>query len=273
VELEKLHQSVFVAFDLETTGFLPVKERIIELSAVKFSLDGSVYEEFDQLIDPEIPIPASATKVNGIHDEDVKGKPSIETVMDMFVDFMGEDSILLAHNSEFDSKFLGTNFILEGRELPENEIWDTLEISRALVKSIMNHKLETLVHHYGIEVSSFHRALDDSIYVMKLFREFCNQAGGYDTIRSISDVRDFSVGKDVLSVQLPLSQMKVKKAASSKKRIQFSYERMPGEVEEISGKAKVVFRGDKYNYLLAHADNAPYPEAFRLDKVTRPTIL
>jgi DNA polymerase III epsilon subunit family exonuclease len=215
--MQSLEQSTFIAFDLETTGFLPIAQRIIQVSAVKFDLQGTVYEEFDQFIDPQIPIPADASKVHKIYDEHVRGKPTIKEVLPMFKDFIGEDSILLAHNSEFDTGFLGAYYILQDEVMPENQIWDTLSISRALVKNIMNHKLETLVHHFGFDAGTFHRAIDDSIYVMKVFKKFCSLVNNsYPDMLQIAGERRFSDAKSLFSIQLPLSLMKLKKAATKK---------------------------------------------------------
>ncbi|MBT3784344.1 3'-5' exonuclease, partial [bacterium] len=148
---ENLDRRVFVAFDIETTGLQPIMNRTLELSAVKFTTSGRILGEFDELINPGIPIPEAASKVNKIYEEDIRNKSRATEILKGFSEFLdgcGSEVILLAHNSEFDVGFLGAEYILCNMEPPKVEIWDTLPMSRALVPNIMNHKLSTLVHHF-----------------------------------------------------------------------------------------------------------------------------
>ena len=94
----------FIAFDLETTGILPGVDRIVEIGAVRF-LNGEVEAIYSTLVDPQIPIPQEASRVNGILDEMVNGKPTIDRLLESFTDFCGED-IIVAHNAAFDAQFL-----------------------------------------------------------------------------------------------------------------------------------------------------------------------
>ena len=77
---------MFVAFDLETTGFMPGVDQIIEIGAVKF--DGiNPVDSFCTLINPRIPIPKSSSELTGITDEMVVDKPVIEDVLETFAEF------------------------------------------------------------------------------------------------------------------------------------------------------------------------------------------
>ena len=64
-----------IFFDLETTGVNLFVDRIVELSVIKIMPDGS-RETKTRLINPEMPIPAEATAVHHISDEDVKDAPT-----------------------------------------------------------------------------------------------------------------------------------------------------------------------------------------------------
>ncbi len=66
-----------VAVDLETTGLIPGYDRIVEIGAVAFSRAGDVEAEFSELVDPGIPIPLVASRVNGITDGMVANMKSI----------------------------------------------------------------------------------------------------------------------------------------------------------------------------------------------------
>lgn len=94
----------FIAFDLETTGFIPGVDKIVEIGAVKFVND-QVESVYSTLVCPGIPIPKAATEVNGITDDMVVDKPTIDTLLDSFAEFC-EDNVIVAHNAGFDVPFL-----------------------------------------------------------------------------------------------------------------------------------------------------------------------
>ena len=153
----------FIVIDIETTGF-GEKARIVELAAVKFN-NGKVVDYFDTLVNPLIPIPPFATKVHGIRDADVADAPTLNMVMPLFCNFIGE-STLVGHNVSFDLNFL----LMRGCQLQLNnrDIYDTMRIARKYV-STPNHKLETMIEYFDIEVDKRHRAKDDSIATGELF--------------------------------------------------------------------------------------------------------
>jgi DNA polymerase III epsilon subunit family exonuclease len=261
-----------VAFDTETTGLIPVQERVIELSAVKFTLDSSDYESFDELIDPGFPIPESSSKINGITDKDVRGKPGIREILLKFAEFIGDDAILLAHNSEFDVNFLGASFYQEGLEFPENEVWDTLGICRAFVNNVRDNKLETLVRHYGIRVNSFHRALMDSVYVMEVFKKTLNICHDLEELRKAASIRSFeAVRNDIFAVQLPLPLLKLRKLIGRYKMIKFNYRYPNGDNAVVKALPKILFKADKVPSLLAAELGSDRPETFELSRLSTPT--
>ena len=271
--LSQFREKLFVAFDIESTGFQPVQNRMIELSAVKFTGDGQVLGEFDELIDPGIPIPEGASKVNHIYDEDVRGKPKASEILSKFADFVSDDSILIAHNSEFDVKFVGSEFSLENLNLPENEVWDSLPMAREYVKNIMNHKMETLVHHFGFKAEGFHRALVDSYHVMHLFLHFVNEGRSFDEIRQVASPRRFNLATQMFQVQLPLPLMALKKSLKTGYKLKFTYEMDHGDHEELEVEPHVLYRGDKFNFLYATPDSKEFPGSFRLDRLSKPKVI
>jgi len=160
----------FIVIDIETTGF-GEKARIVELAAVKFH-DGKVIDTFDTLVNPLIPIPYFATKVHGIRDADVADAPTLNMVMPLFCNFIG-DSVLVGHNVSFDLNFL----LMRGcpLKLANRDIYDTMRIARQYI-STPNHKLETMIEYFDIEVDKRHRAKDDSIATGELFLKLINIA-------------------------------------------------------------------------------------------------
>ena len=159
----------FIAFDIETTGTVAGVDRIVEIGAVRFN-DGVVESIFSTLINPGIPIPPGASAVNGIKDDMLIGKPSIDSVLEPFAEFCGQDP-LVAHNAPFDFQFLLADFKKHELVTPGGVVLDTLTISRKVFPGLANYKLGTLVQHLKIPSGQFHRAEEDATYCGRLFCE------------------------------------------------------------------------------------------------------
>jgi len=161
-----LSEVEFVALDLETTGLSPAACRIVEVGALRFRLDGRQLGCLEQLVDPECPIPRVVTRIHGITDAMVRGKPTIASVLPALLEFLGApETILLAHNARFDLAFLAS--ALDRAELPPpaHSVVDTLALARACLR-LRSHRLETVALHLGIADREEHRALSDSRLVM-----------------------------------------------------------------------------------------------------------
>jgi DNA polymerase-3 subunit epsilon len=157
----------FIAFDVETTGMVPGVDQIIEIGAVRF-LDGQVEAVFSTLIEPNRTIPSGATKVNGITDDMVRGKPKIETLLEPFAEFC-EDYFIVAHNASFDAQFLTADIKKYESKAPRGVIIDTIPLARKILPGLPNYKLGTLVQHLKITSTDFHRAEEDATYCGQLF--------------------------------------------------------------------------------------------------------
>ena len=157
----------FVVFDIETTGTDYMADKITEIGAVKIK-DGVITEEFSTLINPTQPIPPNIVELTGITPEMVKDAPLFE---DIFLDFYKfiEGSVLVAHNADFDTKFIKYNAKALGYAI-DNEVKDTLLIARDLVFGVSNYKLNTLAEKFNIKFHH-HRALSDSYATAELFIE------------------------------------------------------------------------------------------------------
>lgn len=152
----------FVAFDLETTGTVAGVDRIVEIGAVRFCM-GKVTAVFSTLVDPEMPIPPEASRINGISNDMVAGKPKIAQLLPSFSEFCGSD-IMVAHNAPFDTQFLIADIMRFRSPAPKGLILDTLPMARKVFPGLLNYKLGTLVKHLEIASSDFHRAEQDASY-------------------------------------------------------------------------------------------------------------
>jgi DNA polymerase III epsilon subunit-like protein len=65
---ESILPRYFVALDLETTGLMANRDRIVEIAALKFDIRSNNHQAFSVLIKQDEPIPSSATEVHGITD-------------------------------------------------------------------------------------------------------------------------------------------------------------------------------------------------------------
>lgn len=164
---QSVAEVTFVAFDFETTGLSSGRDSIVEFGAVKFKA-GKVLDSFQSLVDPGRPIPSEASKVSGITDAMVKGQPDITAVLPGFLDFIG-DSVLIAHNADFDAGFLRAAIQKQGLPSLGNLIIDTVGLSRRAFPGQKAYNLQFLVSYLNIPPNQAHRALDDSLMCMKVF--------------------------------------------------------------------------------------------------------
>ena len=156
----------YVAVDIETTGFSASSDKITEIGAVRIE-GGNITEGFSKLINPGIPIPQKITMITGITDSMVKGKPSIEDVLPLFLRFCSGCAII-AHNAKFDMGFIKYNAAKHGLAC-DFEIHDTLAIARRLFPRLINHKLDTVANHLGVDISGHHRAEHDARATAQIF--------------------------------------------------------------------------------------------------------
>ena len=159
----------FIAFDLETTGTVAGVDQIVEIGAVRF-VNGAPQDTFSTLINPQRSMPEGATRVNGITDDMLVGKPLIENVLLPFAEFC-RDTPLVAHNAPFDTQFLKADVLKHEIPAPAGLILDTLPISRKVFPGLANYKLGTLVQHLDIPAGQFHRAEEDASYCGYLMSE------------------------------------------------------------------------------------------------------
>lgn len=164
----------YVTLDLETTGLEPKRDRIIEIGAVKVS-NGVVIGEYTTLIDPQLEIPERISKLTGISNDMVQGKPLIQKVLGEFLEFCG-DLPLLGHNILFDYSFVKHQAVNCGLEF-EKEAVDTLKIARAVLPDLPSRSLQNLRQHFEIPQGDAHRALEDARTTYHLYERLFQEYG------------------------------------------------------------------------------------------------
>ena len=153
-----------IFLDLETTGFDPVKDKIIEFAAVKVndSFEGTNTLEF--LVNPECSIPPIVSQITKIFDKDVLESKPFETHIEEVKKFVGDD-IIIGHNIRFDLSFLQERGLCES-----NPFIDTCNLAEITLPKQNSYALEILSDVFEIEHKYKHRALGDVLACVDLMK-------------------------------------------------------------------------------------------------------
>ena len=160
-------QQIFVAVDIETTGFAN-DDSIIEIGATLF-VNGEVKDSFNTLVHTKRELPYAVTRLTGITPELIENAPRADVAFHGFRTFIA-DYRLVFHNSSFDMRFLNRYAEYFKVSIP-NSVHDTLRMAREKLPELPNHKLGTLIKHFQIASIPTHRARDDSIATGFLYLE------------------------------------------------------------------------------------------------------
>ncbi|MCI8741531.1 MAG: PolC-type DNA polymerase III [Lachnospiraceae bacterium] len=159
----------YVVFDIETTGFSPEKNQIIEIGAVKVE-DGKITDRFSTFVNPEVPIPFEIEQLTGINDSMVLPAPKIQDALPQFLKFCG-DCALVAHNASFDVSFIAFQAGVQGLAFHPT-VLDTVAIARQLLPQLSRFKLDTVAKALKISLENHHRAVDDAGATAEIFVKF-----------------------------------------------------------------------------------------------------
>ncbi|MBQ4416420.1 MAG: PolC-type DNA polymerase III, partial [Butyrivibrio sp.] len=166
---QPVQTSSYVVFDLETTGFSPRKNRIIEIGAVRIE-NGNVTERFSEFVNPRVPLPYKITQLTGITDTMVADASGIEEVLPRFVAFC-EGAVLVGHNVSFDISFINENCARQGIEADFTTV-DTLGLSRMFFPRQARHTLDAVAKALNVTLGQHHRAVDDAEATAGIFLKF-----------------------------------------------------------------------------------------------------
>ena len=162
-------QDTYVVFDIETTGFSPLVNKIIEIGAVKVE-KGNITERFSTFVNPEVPIPFHIENLTGIKDDMVITAPVIAEVMPEFLAFC-DGAVMVAHNADFDMSFIKYN--CDRLSIPYDfTIADTVDMARMLLPNLNRFKLDTVARALNISLENHHRAVDDAACTAEIFEKF-----------------------------------------------------------------------------------------------------
>jgi DNA polymerase-3 subunit epsilon len=212
-------EQTFVAFDLETTGAYPLTSEIVELGAVKW-VGGKVVDELQFLVKPRKMMSDFIIGIHGITNEMVADKTRVAEELPRFREFI-QGSVLLAHHAAFDMGFLAVD--LEADTLPEIKALCTSRLGRALIRGTPNHKLQTLVRHFGIDPGRAHRAADDARSCLEVALRIFVQLGDVSVQEIAQQMQGFYEWKDFSIQQAPLFQKILDQAIHQECDVEFVY--------------------------------------------------
>jgi DNA polymerase-3 subunit epsilon len=158
---------LYAILDIETTGGQFNEEGITEIAIYKF--DGhEIVDQFISLVNPEIPIQPFVVKLTGINNEMLRSAPKFFEVAKRIIE-MTNDSVLVAHNADFDYRILRTEFRRLGYDFNVKTLC-TVALSQRLLPEQPSHSLGKLVRALGIPMADRHRASGDAMATVKLFK-------------------------------------------------------------------------------------------------------
>lgn len=165
-QIEKEH---FICIDCETTGLDPKQDKIIEVAAVHFTVT-QAFGSCEYLVDPQCTIPETSIAIHKITQEMVTGKPKIAAVLPEILDLIG-NKIIIGHGVGFDIEVLAIAAEQAGIpcKLRHNLSIDTLRMARHYGDSPIN-SLEQLRRHFNITEEGAHRAMNDVVVNMEVFK-------------------------------------------------------------------------------------------------------
>ena len=175
----------YVVFDIETTGFSPEVNKIIEIGAVKV-VEGKIVDRYSTFINPQIPIPYRIENLTHINDEMVMNERTVDLVLPEFMEWC-KDCIMVAHNADFDMSFIKKNCEILG--IPcDPTIVDTVGMARVLLPQLNRYKLDTVAKELKVSLESHHRAVDDAGCTAEIFVKFVEMLHdrGVDTLDGLN---------------------------------------------------------------------------------------
>ncbi|MGB1250322.1 MAG: exonuclease domain-containing protein [Candidatus Promineifilaceae bacterium] len=275
IEDKNLRDVPIVVLDTETTGLYPgLGHRVVEVGAIRFE-NWKPVGTFSQLVQPDWPMHPAASKVVGLTDEDLVGKPRFPEIADQLLDFV-EGAIMVAHSAPFDAEFLALEFSLakkvrgDGEHVLPNPWICTLQLARRNFYFGRNN-LSHIANKLRIPVGRAHRALNDVYMTAEVLKRMSQELAK----RNIKTVGDFfnAQGDEIYAPPPPnidlMPPMDV--AVAEKRDLEILYVHNEKTVRRISPRYAVSHHGTPYLVAYCHLRQAP--RVFRIDRIFSATLL
>ncbi|WP_328564345.1 TerD family protein [Streptomyces coelicoflavus] len=163
--------------DVETSGLVPRRDRVLSVAVVTLGPDGEQTGEFSTLLNPGCD--PGPVHVHGLTAERLRGAPAFDQVAER-IGALLEGRVLVAHNAQFDYDFLAHEFARARLRLPVTRRLCTLALNRRVDPPTDDLRLGTLAAHYGVPQLKAHDALDDTRVLAGVLRASLRQAARLD---------------------------------------------------------------------------------------------
>lgn len=190
----------FVCLDTELTGLDPQADRVIEVAAARFTLH-EVLAQWETLVNPEHPISEGAQGVHHISSDMLQDKPKVAQILPQLIDFVNNHWVI-GHAIHFDVQMLKKEGERSHCMVPfdEHHIIDTVRLARHYGDS-PNNSLEVLAKHFNVAIGKTHRAMDDVLMNIGVFRHLVRR---FKTLEEVLEV----LAKPIQMKYMPLGKYK-----------------------------------------------------------------
>jgi DNA polymerase III subunit epsilon len=171
---QRISTETFTVVDLETTGGMGSRDRIIEISVLQATLKSGIQKISTHLINPRIQIPRKIVEYTGITQDMVAPAESSDQILPNYLPML-QTGILTAHNFSFDYSFLQAEYRRLGIDFRAPKQLCTVKLSRLLLADLPSRSLPNLVKHFGFNVGKSHRAESDAIACWLLLEKLLQQ--------------------------------------------------------------------------------------------------
>jgi len=176
----------YCSLDIETSGFDPVKDEILEIGFAFFEIGKSdksdesevgsrikITNEYSKVFKPEREVSETILALTGITNEELKGAPKFSEHLEEIQNKL-KDAVLVGHNIGFDIKFLqGLGVKFSGTSI------DTLDLVQFILPTHPSYNLENLMHYFGVPHIEAHRALADAKASLKVLAGLIETFSGF----------------------------------------------------------------------------------------------
>src|SRR5256885_12963920 len=193
IENQSLNLIDFVVVDVEAIASRSIPTRVIEIGACRV-VQGEIVDEFETLINPELPVPRFISALTGITDEMVRAAPPFAQIAESWLTFAG-DSVLAAHNSIFDVTLLNQEIarVFPGCRMRNAELC-TVQLARRLMPDLEKHHLDALANHFGFQITERHRAAGDARATARVLLHLIDELE-IRGVATLSDARKYRARK------------------------------------------------------------------------------
>jgi DNA polymerase-3 subunit epsilon/CBS domain-containing protein len=180
-----------VVVDTETTSIDPREARIVQIGALHLSR-GSIDEAgpFDRLVNPQIPVPATSSRIHGLTSADLKDAPKFSEIVADFERY-AKGRFFIGHAIAFDLMVLKREYALMRRRWIEARTIDIRPLARVIAPALPDYSLDTMAASLGIEIEGRHTALGDARATAAIFTKLIpllKQQG----VRTVAEAIEFA---------------------------------------------------------------------------------